>query len=552
MSTYKRRVVVIALDGCTFRALDRLIDRGVMPSLKRLIEQGCTAVLQSTFPPVTGPAWASFATGMDPGGHGCFNFIYPDGSLSRTRTISTAQMGAKTFYEYLEQAGKRSILVNLPVSYPPRTDNITITSLLTQGDNCIFPESLKHELPELNAYRIVHNVGLRLKGRIDEYVVDIRKLERTRFKCARRLFDREWDFFFILFSGTDWVSHALFDTIIRGLGVGYGEAEKLFREIDGYIEWFRQHIDGNTDLIIMSDHGFRTYERWFCVNEWLLKEGYLNLGGTSRPCVALTKIGKEDVKQQNQRNWLVVKTPLMVKNMVRKHSGLALGLRRVRKFIEQRSPLKFERKETVDLTRTYAYCIDSHSGGVFINDKGRFKDGTVEPGARYELLREEIIHKLMQLKDESGKPVLDHIWRKEELYQGSMLRDAPDILLSSERYVVRANFSTEVLQNRRQNYHDPFGVFIGYGTDFKKGCKLTSALNIIDLAPTLLYILGEAIPKDMQGKVAEEALEPTLLHEAPPKYLMSSSRRETRFISNRDNNDEATVKHRLKGLGYLE
>ena len=229
------KVIVIGLDGATWDLLMPLAKEGFLPVLRKLIEGGSYGELESTIPPVTAPAWASFATGKNPGKTGIYDFLFPKNSLDDLAAITSKDIAGKTFYETLEENNKRTILINLPVSYPPRTGNPTITSILTQGNQFIFPADLKEKIPELQKYRLVPNFDLKVQGRDEEYVQDIRDLEKDRFLCAQKLFQWEWDFFFFLFSGTDWIQHELYDRLTSGELNKDHVAFQLYSDIDSYI-----------------------------------------------------------------------------------------------------------------------------------------------------------------------------------------------------------------------------------------------------------------------------------------------------------------------------
>ena len=65
-----RKVLVIGLDGLTFDLIDPLMERGWLPHISRMRDRGYSAVLRSTVPPVSAPAWTSLITGVNPGKHG--------------------------------------------------------------------------------------------------------------------------------------------------------------------------------------------------------------------------------------------------------------------------------------------------------------------------------------------------------------------------------------------------------------------------------------------------------------------------------------------------
>src|SRR5512135_1292449 len=174
------RVIVIGWDGATWSLLDRLVADGKLPNLQRLAGRSVHSTMVSAHPPVTAPAWVSLATGVNPGRHGCFDFNKTDGELGKLRPLQAWDIAEKTFYEVLEERGRKVVLINLPVTYPPLTKHVTLTSLLTQGDNAVFPETLKEKHPELRNYRCFPDTALRARGQVEAYLKDIRALEWAR------------------------------------------------------------------------------------------------------------------------------------------------------------------------------------------------------------------------------------------------------------------------------------------------------------------------------------------------------------------------------------
>lgn len=136
------KCIVIGLDGATFELINPLIKRGKLPTIRKLIEDGVHGVLKSTIPPLTGPAWVSFATGKNPGKHGCYDFELPKNSLDQIEMMSSKDINGDTFYEVLDRRGKKCILINLPGSYPLRIGGVVITDFLTRGERFYFPSKL--------------------------------------------------------------------------------------------------------------------------------------------------------------------------------------------------------------------------------------------------------------------------------------------------------------------------------------------------------------------------------------------------------------------------
>ncbi|MFW6116943.1 MAG: alkaline phosphatase family protein [bacterium] len=267
-----KKTVVIGLDGATLDLIRPWSTAGYLPHFSTLLREGAHGFLTSTIPSSTSPAWTSFATGKNPGKHGCYDFRLPGDSLGHTRFITSNDIPGKTFYELLVEAGKKVTLINLPVSYPPRIEETVITSLMTHGTSCVFPPTLIEEIPDLETYQIVAET---------QTPEGIAMVERERFSVARKLFEREWDFFFLLFSGSDHISHEMYAEMLEEGNSSRGS--KVFQDLDRYVGWFLDRLPREANLLVMSDHGFKILPTIFYINSWLAGEGYLALGGSVQP-----------------------------------------------------------------------------------------------------------------------------------------------------------------------------------------------------------------------------------------------------------------------------
>ncbi len=501
------RCIVIGLDGATFELINPLVERGKLPTVKKMMEEGVHGVLKSTIPPLTGPAWVSFATGKNPGKHGCYDFELPKGSLDEIEMISSKDINGKTFYEVLDREGKKCILINLPCSYPPRISGVVITDFLTRGSDFVFPQSLMQEIPEFREYRVVPNPYPNLK----KYVSDIRSLERVRFECARKLFQRDWDFFFILFQRTDWIQHRIYDRLIAGEDSGVIE---LYEELDGLVKWFVDNA-GEATTLIMSDHGFRAYKKMFAINTWLMKEGYLKI----KP-------------RQSKKSTLMERPHVRIPIAFAKYPWLfKVGFFLYRIFKRMLPPIKPVIRVQPD-TASIAYSIVSTSsgncGGIYINSRKRFGNGTVQIGD-YERVRNEIMGKLEKLNDNDGARIFNSVLRREDVYSGESLNKAPDVYLFSDEYNI-SPFSEQELANE----HSSDGIFVAYGKQIKKGVIIDNAA-ITDLAPTILHLMNIPLRKDMDGRVLRE-------------IFKDDSEIAKRPVEYQGTDDRQKVRERIKGL----
>ncbi|MFC1969670.1 alkaline phosphatase family protein [Chloroflexota bacterium] len=477
------RALVIGLDGASWDLLNPWIEEGRLPTMEKLIKEGVHGTLKSTNPPVTGPAWVSFATGKHPGKHGCYGFFLPKRSLTDTPSITTRDIKGDTFYELLDRQDKKCILINLPCSYPPRIQETLITDFLTKGNNFFFPPDLVTEIPKLKDYRVVP--GPNRKG--ESFILNVSDQERTRFECAQQLFQKDWDFFFLLFDVPDSILHRIDEKIIPGKKVA---ALKVLTEIDDYIGWFVAQAP-DADIFIMSDHGFRGYDRAFAQNAWLANEGYAKIG------VASIKAKKEDssfLERSKASSW----TQRLLRQLLRKGIPLSNPLVRnlasllypiIRKVTRPQGVIHF----TAD-PESLAYSMTYHGNyaSIYLNSRERFEKGIV---ANREQLRAEIMAKLENAVDKAGKKIFASISKGEEVYFGGCTDKAPDIVLvaSDDCSLTGINYG------KVNNAHALEGIFIASGANTKKDNRVD--VEIVDLAPTILHSMGFPVPGDMDGQV---------------------------------------------------
>ena len=118
-----RRALVIALDGTTFDLIGPWLDDGSMPNLARLRDEGASGPLESILPPVTAPAWCSFMTGKNPGKHGVFEFFLREPGGFEEIPVSSRLRAGPALWDLLGDAGRKVLVVNVPVTYPVKPVN---------------------------------------------------------------------------------------------------------------------------------------------------------------------------------------------------------------------------------------------------------------------------------------------------------------------------------------------------------------------------------------------------------------------------------------------
>ena len=542
------RVLVLGLDGVGFSALRPWMEAGALPNLAAAVARGAHGDLESTVPPVTGPAWTTFQTGVNPGKHGILNWTRRREESYDLSVITSADNPYPTIWELASEAGRRVVSIGLPMTYPPRKVNgVMIPGMLTPaGDPApTYPPEAYAELraaaPDFRFFpECAHR--LTLKGKLAELLRGV----RGRTLAARHFMTtRDWDLFMLHFQATDKVQHDLW-----GLRDGNKSAVlSVFEEVDRAIGQLSEIARGmGAHVILLSDHGMGRQDNIFSVNTWLLQAGYMAL-----------KRGLP-----TRLRWLAFRGGFTQKRLA--HVGLALypiayRLGLVRSFFDTVGQTGlaalisrlFLDLNDVDWSRTRAY---SHSdvGHIRLNRRGREPEGIVDDEQAPDLV-DALIEGLRRVTNhQTGDPLLGHVFRREEVYTGERLSEAPEILFlprelrtlgtGASGFYSWSLFSPSLL---RAN-HRMEGMLIATGESFGTGATLSGA-RLVDLTPNLLYLLDCPIPDYMDGVVWQDAYRPGLLSERPPRSSDRPSQREAGGETDEALSEE--LRKRLRQLGYL-
>lgn len=535
-----RRVLVIGLDGATYDRLDPWMDRGLMPNLRQLISEGVRAPLASVMPPVTAPAWTSFATGANPGQHGIFDFWKREPGQSRLRLVTAEDIRVPPIWNTLLEAGLKVGLVNVPVSYPPSPEmSFAISEWLVPSGASRFtqPATLFEELcGELGEYHVEPPVlSSNEPAAVSQFLAEIARLTTQQVRYTTHLMKtREWDFCFVVLMVFDWIQHRLWD-LLSGEGEGEEERDRLRREAeelvgltDGMIGALRAACPPGTDIVIVSDHGFGPLRRRFKINQWLAREGLLRPSRRHRVGRWLRRLG------------------------VMKLRDLALGRP------HQPGGMRQSRVwQWVDWSNTKAYACSQSDMGIHVNLAGREANGIVAPGAEYEEVRSRVLEGLAALRDpETGKPLVTMAQRREDLFSGAQVEGAPDVVYMLAEGECLGSLRLDGPLLERSNWltwtgvHRLTGIFAASGPSFQAGRRL-EGLRIIDVAPTILRVLGLAAPPHTEGRVPEGLLVQEVESRTVKNLQSVVPGGPGGGSGGYSEEDARQVEERLKGLGYL-
>lgn len=499
-----KKIVVIGLDGATFKLLDPLFKHGKMPNLKKFVDNGVRGTLLSTKPPVTAPSWTTFITGVNPGKHGCYDFFLPGKNIDDFHPASSDGIKVPTLYEMLRDNNKKAVLINLPNSFPPKVPEFpTITSLMTVGDNYIFPASLKEKYPELDDYRLTPDENIKIKQNMTEYVKHIIDLDRKRIKAVKKMFqNEEWDFFFFLFSSTDWISHLVFNEMVNGENP---EAMKVFDLVDEFFGWLHENMSDSTHLYVMSDHGFTYYTELFYINRWLEKEGYLATTSGAGNLEENATARRRNLDNARSKKQIRLNINKRLFKTLFFHPLLEKAAKKTyKKLFKKILPIHFDVNIGLD-TKNTKVCFPRGSmlQTLYLNYKGNFSEGLITDEAEYNRIRNDVKNKLENLKTPSGKIITEHVYTKEELYGENPPTPSPDLhCATKDVWIVGHLHSKSIFEDQISNKHDEYGIFFAYGPDIKSGYEIEHA-DMADLCPTILHHYSMTIPDHTDGKVLD-------------------------------------------------
>lgn len=582
-SIMSKKVLVLGLDGCTFDLLDPWMEEGLLPNLRKIRAEGVSGILKSSFPPVTGPAWISFMTGKNPGKHSIYEFLVRKPHSYREVPVNSNYRDGQTLWEILSGQGYKVGVLNVPLTYPPQEVNgVLISGFLTPGGkrDFIHPPELLDEIEEKFGKYYLHLRSLEIATVLsDSYIAtflqDCRSMMLYKFEVAKFLIQKEaFDFLMLHIVATDRVQHALWNILDpqhqhyrSDLAERYyDEVVSFYRELDKQVGEINDMYSSSGIVFLISDHGFCKINKTIDLNVWLLKEGYIKLkkGFFTRLKFFLWQRGFTYEWLYGRlglgwgRLWGKILGKLWDKMLV-----LILNSKFVKPPMDFVNDLILNKSlwllslKDVDWPRTRAYC-KTGLGQIFINLKGREPEGMVNGGQEYENLKGEIIRRLQDFMNElTGGKSEAEIYAKEEIYSGDYFNEMPDVTFLANKDGYQAGSFVDFGSNRTTSdvtlitgNHDMDGILLARGESLKKGVSINEA-NIMDIAPTILYMMGCKIPEDMDGKVLRGIFKEAFVEQYPVEFSeLGKGKREAR--SEMSPEDQKKVIERLRSLGYID
>jgi predicted AlkP superfamily phosphohydrolase/phosphomutase len=562
-----RKAIAIGVDGGSFRVINPLMAAGHLPNFARLAAEGARSTLTSTIPPLTPPAFASSMTGKNPGKHNIFDFARVPRDGYRRTVINSTHLKGNRIWNILNHYGYKTGVVHFPGSYPPEEiDGFMVGGILTPRgvDSHTYPKELAAELKrQIPGYRLYRG-RQHLRGDLQDYLDDLVDVTRVHAVEALYLMEKkEWDFFFLMFKYTDSVQHIYwkFWDPTHPAYPGPNEFEdamlRVYGEVDRFLGELLDRIDDDTTLLVFSDHGFMPIHTFIYMQNWLASEGFLTMKKKEQRRLNLLLAAHErGFRRDNLVGWL-------------KRHNLAWLPKLFPEKVKNKVPasrLKMnEFAGFVDWKKTRAYQVAEAGRGVNLHVQGREPLGMVPAaGPEYDRLRDEIIARLKALRDpNTGETVVDQIWKKEDVYSGPYLADAPDVLIELKKgYCFAEGFGRGIFTKSAQKpfdksaNHELEGILFLHGPAVRAGFDQSAlapgdAPSVMDVTPTLLYAMGLPVQQNMDGRALVELYDPAYVAEHPVAFDQIPERDDSAAGYDYSDDELGSVEAELKSLGYL-
>lgn len=458
------KLLVVGLD-CAAPELIFTKWRQDLPVLRSLMERGRSGRMESCIPAITVPAWACMMSSQDPGQLGIYGFRNrADHSYTAMTTATARSITMPRLWDILGARGKRVGVIGVPPTYPVTPVNGEMVScFLTPNATSQFtyPPSLRDRIHDWLGEEFLVDVPNFRSLDKQRILDDIYRLANQRFTICRRLLEEQsYDFMMMVEMGVDRIHHGFWKDMDPA-HPKYVANSPFANAIHDYYQFIDQHIgqllntiDDNTAVLIISDHGGKAMKGGFCLNEWLIREGYLVLA----------------------------------------------------EYPSQPTPLERCR---IDWSRTRVWGSGGYYGRIFLNVTGREPQGIVTM-SEYEQLRSELIAKLQALPDHHGQPMGNRVFKPDAIYRQTR-GIAPDLIVyfgdldwrsvGSVGYSDIYTFENDTGPDDAN--HAQFGMYIFYDPRQQLTIPVIEDLNIYDVAPTILQYLNQPIPEYMIGRARD-------------------------------------------------
>ncbi|MHA1835072.1 MAG: alkaline phosphatase family protein [Candidatus Baldrarchaeia archaeon] len=500
------KLVVIGLDGAHWELIYPWIEEGSLSNISRIISHGVWGDMLSCLPPVTLPNWKCYSTGKNPGKIGIFWWENIDFNHGRIYHPFHRKFLNKEIWDYLSEAGYRVGVIGVPGTYPPKKVN---GFMIAGGPDAeekgfTYPRDLEKRIKDEYDYKLRPETPISLDK--DKASREIKDIIDVKFRVAKTLADEyQVDFLQVTSFEINTMHHFLWND---------ERTKECWKIIDHHIHDFLK--DGETNVMLVSDHGSNEIRTVFNINTWLEKRGYLRTSTRSSGLLYRLGITQELLSKALRRLGLKKLAKKVPKNIVGR--------------IPSSSGEIEKRENMIDWEKSRA--IASGQGPIYLKAKNEEEKSKLLIEIKKEL--EELVSPI------TGERIVNKVYLKQDIYSGKYLDEAPDLIIDQAKGIhipggigMKEVFSTP---KRWRAENKKWGLFAAYGPGIKSGEKVK--ISILDLAPTILYMFNTPVPPDMDGKVLTE------IFKEEPKVVK-------RRVSYQEMDEKKKIRERIRELRKL-
>jgi predicted AlkP superfamily phosphohydrolase/phosphomutase len=496
------KVFVLVLDAAEIDLVEKWMEDGSLPVLKNLREKGVFSKVESVAEHLSEAVPYTFYSGRNPASHGALGYATWRAEAMQFVPPAPDWLPIKPFWRDFSKDGPRAIVLDVSNIYSPTPFNgieilgwashdslIPFTSYPLEYASLIHDKYGSSHLPD-EFYGLLTKKDF-LETR--QLVIDMTK--RFADLCIHLLTREKWNFFLGYTFALHHAGHRLFNTVNitdklldkEKTGMD-GTLQHVYIEADKMIGKTLQVLDDQTNVMIVSMHGMEISRS----RTWILPD-------------MLRLILSEKNNQSSISSflkWLRSLIPLRWRHQIKLRMPF-----RVRRMLTRYWRVGYDWKST----KAFTLLSDTH-GWIRINLKGREALGIVEE-KDYEAILQEITTGLKTFVDEdTAEPIVKDVVRSSQFFSGEKLHRLPDLIIHwadspscKHRAVISPQFGRIVWPTPGKNpegrsgNHKPEGFLFAYGPDIKK--SEVSNIHILDLAPTILRLLDQPIPQEMEGKI---------------------------------------------------
>lgn len=460
-----RKLVIIGIDSAPLWLLKKF-------SAKRSGKDGFSEVfgfgkrgvmdLESTLPPMTGAAWPSFYTGLQPSRHGSMDFFVLDRHYTKQLVYFDNSKGA--FWDILGKKGLASFIITPPMAVSPSSEkNVQMMSGWPLAPR--FNSKKIEKYAKESSFAGEPEIEKELKeGRVTleeasaQYTASAKARAEMTMEIAKH---EDFDLLFSCFTETDRMQHY---SLNNKRWEDY--VMPIYSVISDVIRDMYKYISSNYDdfaIMIVSDHGAQPIQSKFLINSWLIREGYANLKKSIEQQYNSQKSGPNaryairELLMKSKMRKVYDKMPRKMHNAAYKVAGSMLS---------GASAGSYTRIHDFDFdmgrTKAFASVSNGPVSMIWINDS-RFDTPSVASSSKRKV-KYEIKGRLMKIKS-TGKSVIANVIDGETYYGKNPAFIAPDLLIEANRgYTIDVfNYSSSSFYMKpeisRSGDHQRHGIF---------------------------------------------------------------------------------------------